>query len=266
MILDEIVADTRRELAQRQAEQPAEALREQLAGLPPTLDLCAALQRPGVSLVAEIKRASPSRGAMNLGLHPADMALAYTSARANAISVLTEQQHFHGSPADLIAVRAALRQAGITCPLLRKDFIIDAYQLLEARVWGADAVLLIAAVLDSSTLSMLADEAQTLGLTPLIEVHNREELERVLPLHPPLVGINNRNLHDFTVDMTTTAILRPLIPPPTLVISESGIHTPEQMRELARLGVDAALIGEALVTSADPAAMLQALRTAGGAP
>ncbi len=263
MILDKIVANIRRELPQRKREQPAAALRERLADLPPTLDLCTILHRPGVSIIAEIKRASPSRGAMNLGLNPAEMAVTYAFAGADAISVLTEKQHFHGSPDDLIAVRAALQQSGIACPILRKDFIVDPYQLLEARVWGADAVLLIAAVLDDATLADLAEQSQALSLTPLIEVHNREELERVLPLKPQLVGINNRNLNDFTVDMTTTATLRPLIPAPTAVISESGIHTPEQLRELAGLGVDAVLIGEALVTAQDPAIALRAFKSAG---
>jgi len=147
--------------------------------------------------------------------------------------------------------------------LLRKDFIVDPYQLLEARVFGADAVLLIAAILADAELDRLLDEALRLGLTPLVEVHNEDELRRVLPLEPPVVGINNRNLADFTVDLNTTRRLRPLIPPGVVVVSESGIRTPEQVAELARLGVDAALIGEALVTAPDPAARLAILREAG---
>jgi indole-3-glycerol phosphate synthase len=151
----------------------------------------------------------------------------------------------------------------VACPILRKDFIVDPYQLLEARVWGADAVLLIAAVLDVENLEALMQEALSLGLTPLVEVHNEEELEAVLPLEPPVIGINNRNLEDFTVDLGTTEKLVSLIPNASLIVSESGIHEADQMRQLATLGIDAALIGEALVTAADPAATLQEFREAG---
>jgi indole-3-glycerol phosphate synthase len=146
---------------------------------------------------------------------------------------------------------------------LRKDFVIDAYQLVEARAWGADAVLLIVAALDDATLARLFDVALGLGLTPLIEVHDAVELSRALALDPLLVGINNRNLRDFSVSLETTRALRPLIPPGALVVSESGIHTPEDMATLAMLGVGAALIGEALVTASDVAATLRGL-IAGG--
>jgi len=263
MILDRIIADTRAALARRKEIYPEGALRERFAQVPPPLSLTRCLRRPGISIIAEIKRASPSRGALNSTLEPAQMAMAYASAGADAISVLTETNYFHGSLADLREVRLGLAKAGMPCPLLRKDFIIDPYQLLEARAWGADAVLLIAAALGDSDLARLFENALTLGLTPLVEIHNEQELERVLLLDPPVVGINNRNLRDFTVDLAVTRRLRPLIPPSCVVISESGIREPAQMRELAALGVDAVLIGEALVTSADPAARLRDLKEAG---
>jgi len=160
-------------------------------------------------------------------------------------------------------VQGALATAGLACPLLRKDFIIDSYQLLEARISRADAVLLIAAALDDETLAVLLEQALALGLAPLVEVHNEEELARVLPLTPPIVGINNRDLSDFTVDLEVTHRLRPLIPPGVVVVSESGIHEPGQMRELRALQVDAALIGQALVTAADPVSKLRELKEAG---
>lgn len=263
MILDQIIADTRASLAKRRVTHPKGALREQLGQVPPPLDVIRCLQRPGVSIVAEIKRASPSRGALALNLEPAQMAVTYASAGAEAISVLTEVSHFHGSLADLRGVRQGLAEAQITRPLLRKDFIVDSYQLLEARVWGADAVLLIVAALDDSTLARLYEDALRLNLTPLVEVHCRRELIRALSLEPSLVGINNRDLGTFSVDLEMTRRLRPLIPPSCAVISESGIHYPAQMRELAALEVDAALIGEALVTAADPAAKLRELKEAG---
>ncbi len=263
MILDEIIADTRASLAKRRVIHPEGALREQLGQVPQPLDVIGCLQRSGVSIVAEIKRASPSRGVLDLNLEPAQIAVTYASAGAEAISVLTEESHFRGSPADLGEVRRGLAEAQITCPLLCKDFIIDSYQVLEARVWGADAVLLIVAALDDSTLARLYEDALSLNLTPLVEVHSKRELIRALSLAPPLVGINNRDLTSFTVDLEMTRRLRPLIPQSCTVISESGIHHPAQVRELAALEVDAALIGEALVTAADPAAKLRELKEAG---
>ena len=262
MILDEIVADVRDALEQRKADCPQERLKKEVEGLAPPLDF-AFLAHPGVSIIAEVKRASPSRGALNMGLDPAQLAVTYASAGAQAISVLTEERHFRGQLADLADVRRALDSSDVARPILRKDFIVDPYQLLEARAWGADAVLLIAAVLDVENLEALMQEALSLGLTPLIEVHNEEELEAVLPLEPPVIGINNRNLEDFTVDLGTTEKLVSLIPSASLIVSESGIHEADQMRQLATLGVDAALIGEALVTAAGPAATLQEFREAG---
>ena len=263
MILDTILEETRVTLARRKATHPESLLREQLSDAPLPLNVAACLRSPGVSIIAEIKRASPSKGMLNLSLEPAQLAGEYATAGADAISVLTEPNHFRGSLEDLRDARSGVANAGRACPILRKDFIIDPYQLLEARIWGADAVLLIGAALDDSTLAALFEEAFGLGLTPLVEVHDEDELARVLPLEPRLVGINNRNLRDFSVDIDVTRRLRRLLPTTCVVVSESGIHEPAQMRELAALQVDAALIGEALVTATDPVACLKQLKEAG---
>jgi len=247
---------------ERRAQAPEGELRRRIAAQPPPLDLCAALRGPGVAVVAEIKRASPSKGALNERLDPGALAARYATAGADAISVLTEPTRFHGSLDDLTAARAGLRAAGCDRPLLRKDFVVDPYQLLEARAWGADAALLIVAALEDGALAALLGEALALGLTPLVEVHNADELARALALRPPLIGINNRDLRTFAVDLGVTRALRPLVPADTLALAESGIRTPEDMRALAALGVDGALIGEALVTADDPAAALRAFKAA----
>jgi len=263
MILDRILSDTRRDLPQRRREAPASLLERACAEQTPPLDMLAALRAPCVGVIAECKRASPSKGALNLGLEPSEMALAYARAGCAALSILTEPRYFRGSGQDLREARESLAAAGCPRPILRKDFIVDRYQLLEARAWGADAALLIVAALSDAELSELFATAVGLGLTPLIEVHNAAELGRALALDPPLIGVNNRNLHDFSVSLDTTRMLRPLIPEGIVVVSESGIHQPGQMRELAAMGVDAALVGESLVTADDPAAQLRALREAG---
>ncbi|MHB1293916.1 MAG: indole-3-glycerol phosphate synthase TrpC [Anaerolineae bacterium] len=256
--LTRILADTRATLAARKARRSLDALRAEAEAAPPPRDLAAALRVPGVSVIAEIKRASPSHGALNLALDPAALACIYARAGAVAISVLTEETHFGGSLTDLSAVRAAQDAAGHQCPILRKDFVLDAYQLYEARAAGADAVLLIAAALADADLADLLQGARALGLTPLVEVHNEAELHRVLPLNPPVVGINHRDLRTFQVDLGLTHQLRPLVPAGTLLVAESGIRTPEDLRTLAAEGVDAVLVGEALVRAPHPAALLRA--------
>lgn len=261
MILDTIIASNRALVAERKQTVPVEALRAHIAAAPPPVDLRACLRRPGVSIIAEVKRASPSKGALNLDLDPATLVRSYADAGAEAVSVLTEPLRFRGQLEDLAKARQTLN--GRACAILRKDFIIDPYQLLEARAWGADAVLLIAAALDDEAFGRLFALALALGLTPLVEVHSREEIERVLPFNPPVIGINNRNLHTFDVDFATTERLRPFVPPSHLVVSESGIHETEQMRALARLGIDGVLVGEALVRAPDPAQRLRELKEAG---
>jgi indole-3-glycerol phosphate synthase len=263
MILDELAAVTRTALIARKLRRPEQTLLAQLSDAPPPLDFATALRRPGVSVIAEVKRASPSRGALNLGLEPAELAVAYARAGADGISVLTEESHFRGSLDDLVSAREGLSAAGLACPILRKDFVVDSYQLAEARLAGADAILLIAAILGDRDLGVLFDGALSVGLTPVVEVHTEQELMRVLTLDPPIVGINNRDLRDFSVSLDTTRRLRPLIPQGCLVVSESGIAGPDAMGELAVLGVDAALIGEALVTADEPAARLRELKEGG---
>ena len=263
MILDEILATTRVGLVERKAALPEGALWDKALATPPPREFGAVLRSPGVSIIAEIKHASPSRGVMNAALRPEEMAVSYASAGAAAISVLTEETRFCGSLSDLRETRDGLEHAGLARPLLRKDFIVDRYQILEARAWGADAVLLIVAALDGDDLADLFAFALELGLTPLVEVHDSVELDRALALHPPIIGMNNRNLRDFSVDLDVTRRLRSRIPAECVTVSESGIRDPEDMRVLASLGVDAALIGEALVTAPDPAARLKELLEAG---
>ncbi len=265
MILDELVARSRERVAVAKLLEPESALREQIAHAAPATgpSFADALRAPGISLIAEIKRASPSRGTLNARLDPGEQALRYAAAGADAISVLTEPTRFDGSLEDLRAVHAALAAAGMSRPLLRKDFIVDEYQLLEARLTGAAAVLLIVAALSPDTLARLHEEALALGLMPLVEVHTETEARATWALQPVAVGINNRDLRTFTVDIETTARLRPLLPPGALAVAESGIHTPEQVRRLAAVGIDAILVGEALVTAPDTGEAVRALKEAG---
>ncbi len=251
MWLDRIVAHQREEVARREQVAPLAELRACCAASPPLLDFLAALRKPGVSLIAEVKRASPSRGLLCPEFDPAHLALTYAQNGAAAISVLTEERFFQGSPEHLSSIKAALQREGLTVPLLRKDFILTPYQVYEARAWGADALLLIAAALDEATLAGLLALAEELGLAALVEVHNEEELGRVLPLKPHLIGVNNRDLDTFQVSLETTCRLRPLIPAGTVVVGESGIHHRQDVEHLGAAGVDAVLVGEALVTASD---------------
>jgi len=266
MILDTIVADTRRLLERRRFEVSEDDLERvvELELVQAPSDLCAALRSPGVSIVAECKRASPSRGTLRSDLNPRALAAEYVRAGADALSVLTEPTHFYGSPDDLRAIRQAMDGDVERTPILRKDFILSRYQLLEARSWGADAVLLIAAVLDDGRLAELAARAGELGLGCLVEVHDEVELRRVQDLGFSMVGINNRDLRTFEVDLDTTGRLLDHVSSDVCVISESGVKSPKDVRRLASWGVDGALVGEALVTSPDPGATLRALKAAGG--
>jgi len=256
-ILDRILAAKRRELERRRQEEPLAVLRERLAQAPPTRSLARALRGPSLGLIAEVKRASPSRGVLRAGLDPKALARTYASSGAAAISVLTEEQHFRGSLDDLKAVRAALDGRGdARPPLLRKDFLFDAYHLFEARAYGADAVLLIAAILKPKLLAELLALARTLGLECLVEVHDERELERALAADAQVIGINNRDLRTFEVDLAVSERLRPLIPQDRVVVAESGIHTRADVERLRALGVNAVLIGEALVTAEDAGAKI----------
>ncbi len=254
-ILDRIVADKREDLARRQREESFGTLRWKTRGMPAPRSLAAALRAHPLGLIAEIKRASPSRGLLRADLDAVALARSYAEAGAAAISVLTEERYFQGSLADLKAVRQALDGP----PLLRKDFIFDMYQVFEARAYGGDAVLLIAAILNAGLLTALIALSRSLGLECLVEVHDEPELERALMAGAEIVGINSRDLRTFEVDLATTERLRPLVPPEVTVVAESGVHTRADVQRLAALGVHGILIGEALVTAEDPAAKIREL-------
>jgi indole-3-glycerol phosphate synthase len=218
-----------------------------------------ALVRPGLSVIAEFKRRSPSAGEISATATVAEQVAAYERGGAAALSVLTDGAHFGGSLDDLSAARAA---CGL--PILRKDFIVDPYQLYEAAVYGADAVLLIVRALDDGELRALYEEARRLDLDCLVEVHDGEELERALRIDVDVIGINNRNLDRGLVDVATTYELMPDVPAGKTVVAESGISTRAEMDELERVGVDAVLIGEALMSAADPEALARELSGAEG--
>lgn len=245
--LDRILADTAAALTAR-GDLPTTRPAPQ-----PTRGFARALREPGISLIAEVKKASPSRGVIRADFHPAEIAVAYQRAGARALSVLTEEKYFQGKLAYLDAVRAAC-----TLPLLRKDFIIHPAQIYEA-VGRADAVLLIVAALTPEELAFLFAEATACGLDVLMEVHDRAELEIALAVGAPIIGINNRDLHSFEISLQTTFHLLPAIPDDRCVVSESGIHTAEQVHALAEAGVDAILVGEAFMAHVDIEARVREL-------
>lgn len=256
MFLDDIVAKRREQLAREKATLPLVPLMEQAFSCTrPVLDFASALKHPTLSVIAEIKKASPSKGLICPDFHPAEIARAYTLAGANAISCLTEEHYFQGSSTYLQEVRAAT-----SLPILRKDFIIDPYQIYEARILGADAVLLICALLDTDTLRRLMHTSQILGLHTLVEAHNEEELASAIAAQAPIIGINNRNLKTFEVDLHTTAHLANRIPYPCILVSESGITSNSDMKIARENGADAVLIGETLMRSEDIVQTLVALR------
>jgi indole-3-glycerol phosphate synthase len=257
-VLAEILRSTTAEVARRRESVPLAALAT--PGEPsrgPGRRLREALAGPGVSVIAEFKRRSPSAGMIREGSTVEDIARAYASGGAAAMSVLTDGPYFGGSLQDLRAARAAC-----TLPLLRKDFVVDRYQLHEAAASGADAVLLIVAALEDRQLSELFSEATELGLDVLIEVHDREEVGRALAVDAALIGINNRDLRDFSVDVARTYALLADIPSTVLVVSESGISQPSQLHELAAAGVSGVLVGESLMRAPSPEAALVLLRDA----
>jgi indole-3-glycerol phosphate synthase len=253
-MIEELVEAARAGVQQRRAEVPVEELERRLGDRPEQRPFGEALTRPGLSLIAEFKRRSPSAGEIRAGLEPAKVARAYEDGGAAAISVLTDARHFGGSLEDLHAVRRAC-----ALPVLQKDFIVDPYQLFEAATAGADAVLLIVAALPQEDLSRLADEARGLDLDVVVEVHDEKELETALTVDAEALGINNRNLDDFTVDVNTTYELITDVPAGKTVVSESGISDRATLEELERVGVDAVLIGEALMRADDPAAKVREL-------
>ncbi|WP_374688346.1 indole-3-glycerol phosphate synthase TrpC [Promineifilum sp.] len=257
-ILDEIMAHHREQLPKTMQQVSLEDLRAMTAVAPPPRDFEAAVRAPGVSLIAECKKASPSKGLLVNHYDPVRLARLYEKAGARAISVLTDTRHFQGTLEHLRDVREAVR-----LPVLRKDFIFHPYQVYEARVAGADAILLIAAVLGDTDLSQLLALARKLGMAALVEVHSEAELARVLPLSPAIIGINNRDLQTFEVDFGNTARLRALIPADIAVVGESGLKTPDDVQAMRAAGVNAVLVGEALVRSKDVLAAARAFIAAG---
>lgn len=257
MILDRILAHKYLEVAQRRTDLPLEQLREQALAQAPPRDFIGALRQAGQpALIAECKKASPSKGLLRSAYDPVQLARTYAENGAAALSVLTDELFFQGSLNDLTAARetAAL-------PALRKDFIVDGYQVYEARAAGADAVLLIVAALRAEQLQELHQQIGELGMAALVEVHNETEVDNALELEPKLIGVNNRNLLDFTVELQTTARLRKIIPTGITLIAESGIHTAEDVSRVRDMGVDAILVGEALVTASDVGAKVRELAT-----
>lgn len=254
--LGDILARKRMEVEAARAALPERELEARAAGAPPPRSFEAALSLPGgpVRVVAEVKRASPSAGAIRAGLDAPAQARAYAAAGAAAISVLTDGPGFGGSLADLAAVRGA-----VNVPLLRKDFVVDRYQLLEARAHGADAALLIVAALDAAALGRLLADAARLGLSALVEVHDEPELEIALDAGARIVGVNNRNLRTFQVDLAVSERLLPFLPAGVRGVAESGVRSPDDARRLRRAGAANLLVGEALVRAPDPGALLREL-------
>ncbi len=252
-VLDKILAHKVIENAECMAQRPLPAILDMIAVQAPVRDFTAALRRETVALIAEVKKASPSKGVLIEDFDPVAIATTYAHNGAAAISVLTDEQFFQGNIRYLQAVRAA-----VTVPLLCKEFVIDPYQVYEARAFGADAVLLIVAALADEQLAELHALIIELGMTPLLEVHNELELERALKIGPTLLGINNRDLKTFQVDLMTTARLAAQVPDDVTLVAESGIMNAQDVSKMGQLGAHAVLVGESLVKSGDMAATVQA--------
>ncbi|HXZ66861.1 MAG TPA: indole-3-glycerol phosphate synthase TrpC [Streptosporangiaceae bacterium] len=257
-VLDDILDGVRADLAARQQATPLERLKEKATRAPSPRDVMAAFAGPEVSVIAEVKRASPSKGALAAIADPAALAVDYEAGGAAIISVLTEQRKFGGSVADLAAVRDA-----VAVPVLRKDFIVGSYQLWEARAYGADLVLLIVAALEQNALVSLVERAVSIGLVPLVEVHAPEELDRAIDAGATVLGINARNLATLEVDRTVFARLAPRVPAGVIKVAESGVRGPHDLLAYAASGADAVLVGESLVTGKDPKTAVADLVTAG---
>jgi indole-3-glycerol phosphate synthase len=253
-MIEQLIDGARRGVEARRNEVPQPDLEQRLSARGEDRPFSEALARPGLSVIAEFKRRSPSAGSINTTATVADQVAAYERGGAAAVSVLTDEPHFGGSLEDLRAARSA---CGI--PIIRKDFIVDPYQLYEAAVNGADAVLLIVRALADDDLRRLYEEAEALDLDTLVEVHNAEELERALLAGAEVVGINNRDLDEMTVDIDTTYELMPDVPAGKTVVAESGISGREELEELDRVGVDAVLIGGSLMSAPDPEAKVREL-------
>jgi indole-3-glycerol phosphate synthase len=251
-VLDGILAGVREDLEQRKAQTPLAELRARAADMPTAIDPLPAFQAPGVSIIAEVKRKSPSKGNLADIPDPASLAQQYAAGGASAISVLTERRRFGGSLADLDVVRAR-----VDVPILRKDFIVDPYQLWEARAHGADLALLMVVSLDGNQLADMIGLCEQLGMTPLVESHTADELERAVSTGARLLGINARDLTTLTVDRSVFRELAPLVAPGRVRVAESGVQRPEDVAEYRRWGADVVLVGEALVRAGNPQTSVQ---------
>jgi len=255
MILDEICAHKRAEVAQRKVALPLKDIEEALGEARPARDFRAALRNEGISLIAEVKKASPTKGVLIENVAPVELAAVYESSGARALSVLTDGKYFSGAIEDLVTARQ-----GVKVPCLRKDFVVDEYQIYESRLYSADAILLIVAALSDAQLEEYLGLARRLGLAALVETHTAGEIERALRAEAHIIGINNRDLSTFDVNVKTTLELKKLVPGGNVLVSESGIRSRAHVRQLEDGGVDAILVGEALVTSGNiPAAISELL-------
>lgn len=261
-VLDDIVAGVREDLAAREALTTLDQLKERAARQPGAIDCVPRLRlEDGVAVISEVKRSSPSKGALAQISDPAALAAEYEAGGASAISVLTEERRFKGTLADLAAVRAR-----VDVPVLRKDFVVTPYQVWEARAFGADMVLLIVAALEQTVLESLTERIHSLGMTALVEVHDGEEVARAVDAGARVIGVNARNLKTLEVDRDTFSRVSPLIPDGIVRIAESGVRGPHDVVDYARAGADAVLVGEALVTDASPRESVAALVAAGTHP
>lgn len=260
-VLQSILDGVRADLAERESQLTFDEIKERAAKVKPPRDAMAALREPGIGVIAEVKRRSPSKGALASIDDPAWLAGEYAAGGARMISVLTEQRRFGGSLADLDAVRAA-----VDIPVLRKDFVVSPYQVHEARAHGADVVLLIVAALEQAALEALLDRVETLGMTALVEVHDEQEADQALEAGAKLVGVNARDLHTLEVDRDVFSRIGPGLPIDVLRVAESGVRGTGDLLAYASAGADAVLVGEGLVTSDNPRGMVAELVTAGSHP
>ncbi|MFT3900273.1 MAG: indole-3-glycerol phosphate synthase TrpC [Gordonia sp. (in: high G+C Gram-positive bacteria)] len=260
-VLESIIEGVKADVATREAAIDYPAIKKASEQAPPPRDAIAALRQPGIGVIAEVKRASPSKGELATIPDPAELAKVYEDGGARIISVLTEERRFRGSLADLDAVRAA-----VDLPVLRKDFIVGPYQIHEARAHGADVILLIVAALEQNVLESLLDRTESLGMTALVEAHTEEEADRALQAGAKVVGINARNLKTLEVDRDSFARIAPGLPTEVIKVAESGVRGTADLLAYAGAGADAVLVGEGLVTSGDPRAAVAELVTAGTHP
>lgn len=263
-VLDQILARTAADLAVRKRATPLRDLERMAAEQAASIGLRRALGGAGVAVIAEIKRGSPSRGVFPVDVDPPAVAEAYLAGGAAALSVLTDGPFFRGSMADLAAVAAVAHAHASPAPVLRKDFVLDRYQVVEARAHGADAILLIVAALDGPRLADLLAAGRGIGLDVLVEVHDEAEMERAVAAGADLIGINNRNLRSFDVDLGVTERLAPLAPTGALLVAESGVFTAADVARLGRAGARAVLVGEGLILSVDRSAAVRALLDGSG--